>query len=196
LQKYCDITFDIKEFKPVTNPPTPKVLKEFGIEISNKEDNYKQKRLDAYNNIKQKQFEKDQKNKLLNHRKDFVKKYMQNKDMWEFDTLSMFITNNPFKNANKIIQDFDEMKNNDPVVIVGTIIEIDRRSKDGKQYAFVNLYNGNKTIELILWNKQYNTYQNFIEKGRNIVVLGKKKDSKIFVEKIKDFYLWKKEKGI
>jgi DNA polymerase-3 subunit alpha len=196
LQYYCDLTFDKTDFKSLISVPTPKELLKYDIVISNKEENYKEKRLQAYNKIRKQIFDKDQKEKLLKHRKEFIEKYMQNEDMWEFETLSMFITGNPFEKANKILKDFDTTEDKELITVVGTIINIDRKAKNGKQYAFVEIYNGNKNIELIFWNKQYSEFHMYIKKGINICAFGKKEGDKVYIEKVKSYENWKKEKGL
>lgn len=186
-----------REYKPVKGVQ-PKDLKALcGIEISSKEENYKQKRVDIYNKKRKEIFDKEQEVVYNKNRKEFKKKYMCKKHLWEFETLSMFLTHNPFIQARELLGDNEGLKDGEKYTEVGIIFDIDKKkNKTGKQYAFVEFYNGNKVIELVLWANVYGKYQKGIKKSNIIAVQGVKSGETIVVEKIKPYKVWAKEKGI
>ena len=57
--------------------------------------------LSDYNKIKEKIYIEDQNQKYKKHMCEFQEKYAKDEYMWEFDTLSMFLTNDPLKDAKK-----------------------------------------------------------------------------------------------
>ena len=54
--------------------------------------------------------------------------------MWEFETLSMFITSNPFEEVLQFVPDFDSIPNGNQATAIGIIVDIER--KKDKQYYF------------------------------------------------------------
>ena len=51
---------------------------------------------------------------------DFVDKYLQNEQFWEYEALSIFINNNPFeKKVYQYITPFEEVQDGSKGVIVG-----------------------------------------------------------------------------
>ena len=184
------------EFKPVKSIQ-PKILKEeLGIEIPSSEENYKEKRLTIWNEHKERAFNDRIKSKYNKKREDFQDKYMKNPELWEYETLSMFITKNPFKKALTLIEDYDNIEDGNATTL-GIIVDIDKRKdKSGKQYAFVEFYNGYKNIELIFWASSYKKYSKGIYKGSRIVATGIKEGDTLTVKSAKPYKFWLKEKGL
>ena len=194
LKTYCDSTFDNKEFTPLktTSGYTVEKLKtELGIDTKDKEE-----RLLLFNEFKEKEFIKSQQEKLKTHRLDFKEKYMYNKGKWEFDTLSIYLTNNPLEDGLKLIRPFDEYEDGDRVTTIGTIIKIDKKKGKSGAYAFIEFYDGDTVRELIMWSNVYKKYDTKLKRGIDLVVIGRKEGENIVAEKAKPYATWKKEKGL
>lgn len=194
MKTYCDSTFDTKEFTPLktTSGYTVEKLKtELNIDTKDKDE-----RLLLFNQYKQKELIKEQSEKLKNHRLDFKEKYMYDKDKWEFDTLSIYLTNNPLEEGLKFIKPFDEYNNGDRVTTIGTIIKIDKKKGKTGAYAFIEFYDGNTVRELIMWANVYKLYDTKLKRGIDLVVIGRKEGDNIVAEKAKPYATWKKEKGL
>lgn len=186
-----------KEFKPykTTSKYNLKELKaQFGIEEKDKEI-----RLKKYNLTMAKKFEEDKKimlEELKIERKDKVKefqqKYMKNKDMWEFETLSMFVSNNPLeKTRHYLKKEFKDYKVGNKAICVGAICKIDKKGSGSKQNAFVEFYTTNGVVEAIFWSNIYTKFQKYIERGECLVLRGRKDaDNKITVSDLKLYNQW------
>ncbi|HQD92639.1 MAG TPA: DNA polymerase III subunit alpha [Bacilli bacterium] len=199
MKKLFEYNFyqDIPQFKPVVSV-TPKDLKiKYNIEIPNTVENFEEKRLEVYNQYRKKDYDEEIKERYKKKQEEFVQKYMQKQDLWEFETLSMFITSNPFEEALQYVPDFDSIANGNQATVIGIIVDIERKKdRNNNQYAFVDFYNGKKHIELIFWAKQYAKYRTGIVKQGKMVVIGEKEDDKIYVKMAKPYKIWLKEKKL
>lgn len=193
LQNYADSLFIKKEYSPVVSLPSLKILKEeWNIEEKNKE-----LRLKLYNKKKEQIFYKEQNEKLRIHRENFAQKYLQDEYMWEFETLSMFLTNNPFEKAYKYVKSFEDVSDGSKAVVICTIIDIKRKKdKNNNPFAYLDLYTPFGIIESVCWASKYTKYQSLITKGNSLSILGRKNEDKLFVEDIKTFEQWKKDINI
>jgi DNA polymerase-3 subunit alpha len=194
MKTYCDSLFEHREFKPLstTSGYTITRLKdELGIDTKDKEE-----RLLLFNQFKEKEFVKQQSEKLKQHRLDFKEKYMYNQDKWEFDTLSIYLLNNPLEDGLKLIKPFDEYKDGDRITTIGTIIKIDKKKGKTGAYAFIEFYDGDTVRELIMWANVYKQYDTKLKRGLDLVVIGRKEGENIVAEKVKPYATWKKEKGL
>ena len=182
-----------KKNTPVVSLPSKKILKEqWGIEADDKET-----RLKYYNNKKRILFNEEQIEKYKKHVLEFKEKYMSNPDMWEYDVMSMFITNNPLKKYNKYITDFEEVDDGKEVVLVGVIASVQKKmDKNKKQFAFLDIYQNGDLIEVICWHTQFKDYVNILTRGKVVVILGKKDESKVVLKEIISLEQWKQRKGI
>ena len=103
LLTYFNAVIDKREYKPVKTIPSPKeaTLLKYGIDPKKFNDPDKKKNnadlLEAYNHRRKKQFDDEQNLKAETQRKELIDKYMDDEYMWEFETLSMFLTNNKLK---------------------------------------------------------------------------------------------------
>jgi len=190
LNKYAESLCPIKEYENVKSLPTLKILKDkWDIEEDDKE-----KRLKLYNLKRKDIYDSEQKQKHDNFIKEFQEKYMQNEYMWEFETLSMFLTNNPFENAYKLVRPFDEVPDKQKAVVVCTVIDIKKKKdKNGNVFAYLDLYTPFEILESICWSGKYSEFQHLIYKGNCLAILGRKGENKLFVESIKSFEQWKKD---
>lgn len=199
MKRLFEYTFyqKIPQFKPVVSV-TPKELKnKYNIEISSNVENYKEKRLEIYNKYRKQEYDEDIKLRYKKEKDIFVQKYMQKYDLWEFETLSMFVTENPFDEVLKYVPDFNSTPNGSQTTVVGIIVDIERKKdKNNQQYAFVEFYNGEKHIELIFWARQYKKYRTGIVKQNKMVVMGEKEDDKIYVKMAKPYRVWLNEKKL
>lgn len=194
LKKYALYMFKEPEYKEVKTLPTKTILKEkWDIDtdiIKNKEE-----RLKIYNDKKKtlyyKQLE-ERKNKYL---EEFKNKYVSNEEMYEFETLSMFLTTNPFKDiSDKLLTKFSEIKEKGDCVILSSIVDIKRKKdKRNNQFAYLDLYTCEGIVEGICWASSYSKYQQFIKKGNHIAILGEKQGDKLIVKKIKSYEQWLKD---
>ena len=126
-------------------------------------------------------------------------KYLQDEELWEFQTLQTFISDpNPFEKAFAYIKDFSEIEEGDSCVLVGIIAKIQKKkTKTGMQFAFVNLYSGDGIIELTVWPRVLSDYQDLIVKGSQVAVLGKKEDeSHIIANNFKPYKQWLHDREI
>lgn len=193
LIKYFESCNPEKIFSPLKTTPTLKILKE-KYNIDEKDKN---KRLALYNQKRRQEFIKKESEKHLKKEQEFSKKYLQNEYMWEFETLSMFLTNNPLEGAYKYVRPFNEINNNKKTVVIGTIINIQRKKdKNNNTFAYLSLYTPFGIIEAICWASKYSNYRDLIAKGNNLAILGRKNEDKLFVEEIKSFQQWKKDMKI
>ena len=185
------------QFKPRTNV-TPKDLKEkYNLEISNKEDNFKQKRIDVFNNLSFKDYEKKKRLDREKFMKEFKDKYFTEPEMWEFETMSMFITHNPFEKALSQIEDYDDIENGNAVTIIGVITNVTKKKdKNGRLYAFVDFYNGIKNIEVSFWSNEFSKYANGLKIGTKMAIFGKKDTNGLTTIEAKPYKKWLIEKNI
>lgn len=193
LLNFMEFLFDKKEYTAVTSLPTKKVLKEqWGIEAEDKET-----RLKYYNAKKKIVYETEQLNKYTKHVNEFKQKYMSNPDMWEYDVMGMFITRNPLLKYNSHITPFEKIAEGNPVALLGVIATIQKKmDKNKKQFAFIDLYQNGDLIEVICWHNQFKEYLNYLERGKVVVIFGKKDEGKVVLGRLKTLEQWKNEKGI
>lgn len=159
----------------------------------------KNKRLELFNIEKEKIFHKEQQEKnkkvIEEEIESFKNKYLQDKYLWEFQTLSMFITYNPLNFAYKYVRDFDEIIDGQKCVIACMLVDITRKKskKSGKPFCYLDLYTPYGIVEATAWSKQYIQFQDLLQKGKDLVILGRKSEGHFYVESIKKFDVWKKE---
>lgn len=196
LIEYAKTLIKVSEYKEVKSLPTLlKLETEWGIDTNIFKD--KQSRLKEYNKKKKEKFYKEQENKTNKKLKEFKEKYIGDETFYEFDTLSMFLTNNPFEKLNKSFPKFHEVNESSECVVLCSIIEIKRKKdKKGKAFCYLDLFTTDGIIEAICWASSYSKYQDLIKKGNHIAILGRKKEEKLIVEKIKSLKQWMIDTGI
>lgn len=197
LLRYFDYTFPDRVFKPTKTLPKAEILlNEWGIEKGDRT-NKDESLIREYNDKRKLKFDAEQKEKYNLKLQQFKEKYMQNEYMWEFETLSMFITDNPLKEMSHYITDWNLVKDGEEPCILAVIVDIKRKKdKNNNVFAYLDLYTVNGIIEAIAWSSKYKKYSNLIEKGKCISILGRKNEDKIFVNEIKSFEQWKKDRFI
>ena len=197
LLRYFDYTFPDRVFKPTKTLPKAEILlNDWGIEKGDRT-NKDESLIREYNDKRKLKFDAEQKEKYNLKLQQFKEKYMQNEYMWEFETLSMFITDNPLKEMSHYITDWNLVKDGEEPCILAVIVDIKRKKdKNNNVFAYLDLYTVNGIIEAIAWSSKYKKYSNLIEKGKCISILGRKNEDKIFVNEIKSFEQWKKDRFI
>lgn len=183
-------TFKETEYKDVKSLPTKKKLKEeYKIDSDIIKD--KEERLLLYNNKRRKEFENNKQQKFKDHMSLFCDKYLKDESMWEFETLSIFLSDNPFVKAYENIKKFEDIDNGENCVIVGVVSNIvKKKDKNKNQFAYITLYSAFGIIEVTCWSNQFRIYQDIIKKNNKISILCEKKDDKAFVCKIKVYEQW------
>lgn len=203
LEKYIASGLEQSEFKPVSTLPTKAVLlSKWDIDtehykIGKKVD--KETVLRIYNEKRRVAHETEKLKKKEAYMAEQTTKYLQDEELWEFQTLQTFISDqNPFEKAFSYIKDFSEIEEGDSCVLVGIIAKIQKKkTKTGMLFAFVNLYSGDGIIELTVWPRVLSDYQDLIVKGSQVAVLGKKEDeSHVIASEFKPYKQWLHDREI
>ena len=187
----------IKEYEPkktFCGYTLKKLKEELGIEEKDKN-----KRLELFNIVKEKEFyitqEKNNKTLLENGIEEFKNKYLQDEEMWEFETLSMFITHDPFEKYNRRVRPIVDVKDGQEGIVLGVITNVTKKTnKNKKRFAFIEMYNEGNILELSCWNTQFEMYEEFLKKGSTLVIKVKKKNNGLSIVNVKPFSIWKDEK--
>ena len=198
LRKYATKLFGNKEYKNVVSLPKLSVLREkYNIDTDLIKD--KQTRLMLYNEKKKKEFEDAYAEKYKTYMNEFYDKYARNEYMWEFETLSMFLTNDPLVEANKYMKkQWEDVDENEKAVVCCVIIDIKRKKdKNGNQFAYLDLYTPSGIIEATIWSKQLKDYLEIVKKGKCVSILGRKREGNhLFVEEMKTYEQWLNDRKI
>jgi DNA polymerase-3 subunit alpha len=209
LIKYLKSLYVSLNFKEVDTLPTYKELIEkwgfdlnyYILETKGKHIIYdKNKLLTEYNKLKKIKFEEAQKIRYQKYI-DENEKYIKDEDFWEFETLQVFIENNPFDNAYNYLQSFEDIENGEKCTIVGIIAKVQKKKdKNGKQFAYINIYSSFGLVEGIIWHSQLKEYEDIVKKGQQLAILCKKdSEEKVIVEKMKPYKVWleqQRKKGV
>lgn len=191
LINYAKEVFEYRTYTDVSTLPKLSILQEeYGIDTSVIKE--KEARLKLYNQQRAIEFQKLQDNRFDTHMKDFFEKYLQNEEFWEFDALSIFISNNPFEQAYRFIsQSFEEVPDNSEGMTVGVIANVTKKKdRKGKQFAFISLYSAFGLLEIICWHTQLKQYEDLIKRGNQVAIKFNKKDNKATVKLMKTYQQW------
>lgn len=179
--------------------PTYKKLEDMGIDLSKYVAEQKGKRLTynkealikEYNRLRKIEFDKNQEIRFQKYIEE-NNKYLEDEDFWEFQTLQVFINNNPFNAAYQYLTDFNDVVDGDKCTIVGIIAKVQKKKdKTGKQFAFINIYSSFGLVEGIVWHSTLKEYEDLVKKGQQIAILCKKdSEEKVIVEKMKPYRQW------
>lgn len=195
LRKYGESLFGDREYKEVKTVPARAKLEEMGLTMSDSDWKDKVKRVEIYNNFKRKKFQEERKEKLEKHMQEFVEKYMGSSEMYEFETLSIFLNGTPFDDVKHFFKPFESYEDDSKAVLCGTITDIkNKKQKNGKKFAYINLLTLEGVFEGVIFADKYEEYQDIIKKGNNIVILCIKNGEQFRIESIKTFAQWKEEK--
>ena len=202
LLKYFDMIIPKKEYKSVKTIPSPKedTLKRWGIDSSKFIDPDKKKNnamiLELYNQKRKKQFDQEQAEKVRKEKQFFCEKYLQDEYLWEFETLSMFLTNNPLKEVKDYITDWNDVEQGSEGVLLAVVVDLKRKKdKNNNVFAYIDLYTVNGIIESVAWSSIFKEYNDLLQKGQCIALLGRKgENNQMFIKKVKNFQVWLSER--
>lgn len=196
MQKYARSLYETKEYKPVATLPTKaKLLLDWDINT----DDYKVGRkvdketvLALYNEKKKERFDQEQKERRATFMNNFKFQYAQDEFLWEFQSLSMFVTDNPLQGAYDLIgKQWDDVLSGDKAVVPCVIVDIKRKKdRNNNPFAYIDLCINNQIVEGTIWSKQLKEYSDLITKGSCICILGRKEENHLFVEKVKSYNQW------
>ncbi len=201
LRRYAAYSYECRAYKPITSLPTHKRLLDMGIDIEKYRNGTKldkDKLLIEYNRLKEQDFNAQTEKKYQAYMSDFYNKYAQDEYLWEFQTLSMFITDDPLKKAyDYITTPWNKVQEGDKTVLCCVITDIKRKKdKNGNQFAYLDLYSPFGIIESTIWSSQLKEYSDLIKKGNCLAIKGRKREGDhFFVEKVKPYSIWLQEKG-
>lgn len=196
LEQYARSQYTPTKYKDVSTIPTKKKLYELEIISTDEEFKNKSECLIKYNEYRYKVYLQDEEERFQKQFDEFNTKYMSSPEMYEFNTLSIFLNGNPFDVvAHTFKKRFDDWEDDKPMILAGTITDIQyKKQKNGGRYAFINvLTRDDGMIEGTVFNSKYMEYQDYIKKGMNLVFLAKKSGSQFIVDKIKTLDQWKIE---
>lgn len=200
LISYLKSEYQPLKFTEVQSLPTYKKLEEdwninlkkYVIPSSGKRIVYdKEALLAEYNRLKKIQFEENQKVRFQKYIDD-NKKYLEDEQFWEFQTLQVFINDNPFDAAYTFLTPFEDVPDGEKCTLVGIIAKVQKKKdKNGKQFAYINIYSSFGLVEGIVWHSQLKEYEDLIKKGQQVAILCKKdSEEKVIVEKLKPYSKW------
>ena len=200
LLLYLKSQYQALSFSEVKSLPTYKRLEEewnidlekYIVPSTGKRKLYdKEALLQEYNRLKQIQFNDNQRTRFQKYI-DENKKYLEDEQFWEFETLQVFINDNPFDAAYTFLTPFEDIPNGEKCTLVGIIAKVQKKKdKNGKQFAFINIYSSFGLVEGIVWHSQLKDYEDLVKKGQQIAILCRKdSEEKVVVEKIKPYSTW------
>lgn len=200
LVSYLKSQYQPLKFTEVQSLPTYKKLEEdwnidlkkYIVPSSGKRVVYdKEALLTEYNRLKKKQFDENQKVRFQKYIDD-NKKYLEDEQFWEFQTLQVFINDNPFDAAYTFLTPFEDVPDGEKCTLVGIIAKVQKKKdKNGKQFAYINIYSSFGLVEGIVWHSQLKEYEDLVKKGQQVAILCKKdSEEKVIVEKLKPYSKW------
>ena len=187
-----------KEYTPVkTVTGTIKsIYDKYGLNFDLVKD--KSMRLKLLNEKKEKLFYQDQEKKKEQFVSDFSKKYMKDSFMWEFDTLSVFLSENPLSQFNNAIKPWENTNEDDYGVLMCVVVDIKTKKshKTNVPYGALQVYDSyNHLRETMCYGSNYKEYKDVLVKGSAVVLLCKRAQDRIIVQKVKTFDEWKEKQG-
>ena len=200
LVSYLKSQYQPLKFSEVQSLPTYKKLEEdwnidlkkYTILSSGKRVVYdKEALLAEYNRLKKEQFDENQKIRFQKYIED-NKKYLEDEQFWEFQTLQVFINDNPFDAAYTFLTPFEDVPDGEKCTLVGIIAKVQKKKdKNGKQFTYINIYSSFGLVEGIVWHSQLKEYEDIVKKGQQVAILCKKdSEEKVIVEKLKPYSKW------
>lgn len=204
--KKSNVSSEYKVYKDVKTLPTLLELRtKWGIDtniVKNKEERlklYNQKRKVEHETTKYKEWLMKQEEKKSKYIEEFKRKYMQNEKFWEFEALTIFLKDNPFKGLSELNnENFYECEDGDECVIVGIISKIQKKKdRNKKDYAFINVYESQGLIEGIVWSSVYSKFINLIKKDNKLAFYAERSNENTFiVKKIKPIEEWIRDRKL
>ena len=205
-QKYSQSDVAYKEYVDVKTLPTLLELKtKWNIDTDTIKD--KQERLKLYNEKRRIEHDTNKYQEWLDNQKAkqekqiaaFKEKYMDNEKFWEFEALSIFLSDNPFSDLTQYnTQNFYDCEMGEECVIIGIISKIHKKKDRNKNdYAFINVYESQGLLEGIAWSSVYSKHIDFVKKGNKLAFYSEKSNDNTFIiKKIKNVEEWLQDREL
>lgn len=200
LRKYAEKINPISEYSPVSTLPTYKKLEEMGIDVDSfREDKKvdKERLLVKYNSIRKKAYYEQQDIKHHKAINEFREKYAQDEFLWEFQTLSMFLSNDPLLESKQYISSQWQTAEAGSLVLICCVITDIKKKKDknGNQFAYLDLYTSDGMVEATIWSSQFKKYADIVKKSSCVIIKARKNDG-YFVDEMKLYSQWLNERKL
>lgn len=200
LRKYAEKINPISEYSPVSTLPTYKKLEEMGIDVDSFREGKKvdkERLLVKYNSIRKKSHYEQQNIKHHKAINEFREKYAQDEFLWEFQTLSMFLSNDPLLESKQYISSqWQTAETGSLVLICCVITDIKKRKdKNGNQFAYLDLYTSDGMVEATIWSSQFKKYADIVKKSSCVIIKARKNDG-YFVDEMKLYSQWLNERKL
>lgn len=197
LKRFAELKYEKRNYKSVSTLPTHQnLLMNWDINVNDYKIGKKidkEKVLELYNDKRKIKFDIEENNRHSQYLSEFYNKYALDKNMWEFETLSMFLSYDPLKELTKkyIVSDWFKAKQKQKVTMLAVITGIDKKKdRNGNIFAFVNFYTSFGIIEGTIWASTYSKCLSNIKRGQPIAVIGKKDNGMIIVEDLMSINEW------
>lgn len=190
LQKFLNKKYNIPfVYKPVKKAPKIEILqKEWGI---NTDGLNEEQRTAEYNKLREIKQSVEHKEKIEKKLQAIYDKYLVDEELWEFQTLNTFISDNPFDKIYQHITPIDEIEIGCNGVLVGVIAKVQtKKDKNKNQYAFIEVYTMNGVIEVACWHNEYKQFNEMIKKGQKISLYYKKTEGNLTIKDIMPYDKW------
>lgn len=200
LRKYAEKINPISEYSPVSTLPTYKKLEEMGIDIDSFREGKKvdkERLLVKYNSIRKKAHYEQQNIKHHKAINEFREKYAQDEFLWEFQTLSMFLSNDPLLEGKQYISSQWQTAETGSLVLICCVITDIKKKKDknGNQFAYLDLYTSDGMVEATIWSSQFKKYADIVKKSSCVIIKARKNDG-YFVDEMKLYSQWLSERKL
>ena len=190
LQKFLNKKYNIPfVYKPVKKAPKIEILqKEWGI---NTDGLNEEQRTAEYNRLREIKQSVEHKEKTEKKLQAVYDKHLVDEELWEFQTLNIFISDNPFDKIYQHITPVDEIEIGCNGVLVGVIAKVQtKKDKNKNQYAFIEVYTMDGVIEVACWHNEYKQFSDMIKKGQKISLYYKKTEGNLTVKDIMPYDKW------
>lgn len=200
LRKYAEKINPISEYSPVSTLPTYKKLEEMGIDVDSFREGKKvdkERLLAKYNSIRKKAHYEQQNIKHHKAINEFREKYAQDEFLWEFQTLSMFLSNDPLLESKQYISSQWQTAEIGSLVLICCVITDIKKKKDrnGNQFAYLDLYTSDGMVEATIWSSQFKKYADIVKKSSCVIIKARKNDG-YFVDEMKLYSQWLNERKL
>lgn len=190
LQKFLNKKYNIPfVYKPVKKAPKIEILqKEWGI---NTDGLNEEQRTAEYNKLREIKQSVEHKEKIEKKLQAVYNKHLADEELWEFQTLNTFISDNPFDKIYQHITPVDEIEIGCNGVLVGVIAKVQtKKDKNKNQYAFIEVYTMDGVVEVACWHNEYKQFSDMIKKGYKISLYYKKTEGNLTVKDIMPYDKW------
>lgn len=200
LRKYAEKINPISEYSPVSTLPTYKKLEEMGIDVDSFREGKKvdkERLLVKYNSIRKKAYYEQQDIKHHKAINEFREKYAQDEFLWEFQTLSMFLSNDPLLESKQYISSQWQTAEAGSLVLICCVITNIKKKKDknGNQFAYLDLYTSDGMVEATIWSSQFKKFADIVKKSSCVIIKARKNDG-YFVDEMKLYSQWLNERKL